>query len=235
MDGATIAELPNAKRGRKKMEFYLSDQFARQFTGGTDEPVGNFTTITHDCPFCGKRASEGRSLVWIAGECLEKDQGVFPCANCSQRILVPSTIFPEEGLKKLKTLRRADLFRAIGQMSLRELLVPNWGEVIFTANKGGPVDPKSLKWDGKGTCPGCGKAQAEELSQGLKCFKCQTVFWVNQNNISHTGNTIALCSKCGNSMVIPPTVWCPVCGRNLQSETVILKLFREANEVPPSG
>lgn len=213
------------------MEFYLSDTQGKQFQGTTDEPVGNFFGVTHDCPFCGQRASTGRSLVWIASECIAKGEVTFPCASCNEYITMPSAIFAEGCLEKLK--QYSNRYQAITRMSQHELLVSNCGEVVFAANKGGPIDLKSLEWDGKGSCPGCGKAHAQELSQGLKCLKCQAEFWVNQNNISRTADTKVLCSRCGHSMTIPPTVWCPVCGRNLRSGAVVLKLFREANEVSP--
>jgi hypothetical protein len=211
------------------MEYYLSDTQGGRFQGVADEPVENFFGVTHDCPFCGQRASTGRSLVWIASECITKGEVTFPCASCNEYITMPSAIFAEGCLDKLKQF--SNLYQAITRMSQGDLLVPKWGEVMVAANKGGPIDLESLEWDGKGTCPGCGKAHAQELSQGLKCLGCQAEFWVNQNNISRTANTMVLCSKCGRSMIIPPTVWCPVCGRNLRSDTVFLKLFIEANGV----
>lgn len=209
------------------MEYYLSDTQGGRFQGTTDEPVGNSFGVTHDCPFCGKRASSGRSLVWIASECITKGEVTFPCATCNEYITMPSAIFVGGCLDKLKQF--SNLYQAITQMSQGELLVSNWGEVMVAANKAGPIDLESLEWDGKGSCPGCGKAYSQELSQGLKCLGCQAEFWVNQNDISRTSNTMVLCAKCGRNMVIPPTVWCPVCSRNLRSDTVFLKLFREAN------
>lgn len=208
-------------------EFYLSNTQGGRFQGAIDDPVESFFAVTHDCPLCGKRASTGRSLVWIASECIAKGEAVFPCASCNEYVTIPSEIFAEGCLEKLK--QYFNLFQVIRQMTQSELLAPNWGEVILAANKGGPIELESLEWDGKGTCPGCGKLQALEVSQRLTCVWCQAEFWVNQNNISRTGNTNVLCSRCKRSMVIPPTVWCPVCGRNIRSEAMFLKLFREAN------
>ena len=137
-------------------EFYLSNTQGQQFQGAADDPVDNFFTVTHDCPLCGKRASTGRSLVWIASECIAKGEAVFPCASCNEYITVPAGIFAEGCLEKLKDY--FNILQAIRKMTQSELLAPNWGEVVLAANKGGAIDLESLEWDGKGTCPGCGKA-----------------------------------------------------------------------------
>lgn len=215
------------------MESFLSTMSGEPFQGTEDDPVGDFFGITHNCPFCGNTASKDRSLVWIAGECIASEKVVFPCNSCGEYITVPSTIFPRETLEKLRDsdLYDLDLDVAIGRMSPRELLVPNWGEVILVANKGRPVDRESLEWDGTGTCPGCGRAHPVDLSWSFKCLRCEAVNTVNQTSISQTRNTTVVCHRCGNGMIIPPTVWCPVCGRNLQDATVVSRLFREANGI----
>lgn len=210
------------------MEVYLSDMANRKFEGTTDDPVGDFYGITHDCPFCGNRASASRSLIWVARECIANGRAVFQCAGCEKYVTIPSAIFVEGALAKIQ---RSDLFSAITRMTLHDLLTPNWGEVILETNKSGLGDLESLGWDGTGACPGCGRAQAEEFSQGFNCVRCEKVFWVHQNDISRTNDTMALCHHCGKSMVIPPTVWCQVCGRNLRPEKIILKLFQKANGV----
>lgn len=210
-------------------EFYLADMNGRRFEGVTADPIGNFYAITHDCPFCGKRASSGRSLIWIADECAEKGKVIFPCESCNKYITAPSEIFVEECLDKLR--QSPDMYQAIKRMSQSELLVPNWVYVLFAANKVGPVDLELVHWDGKGTCPGCGHAHARELSQALDCIWCQAKFWVNQRDISRTNKTNVLCSSCGRVTIIPPTVWCPICGNNLRSETVFVKLIRETNGI----
>ncbi|MCD4709166.1 MAG: hypothetical protein K8S62_15695 [Candidatus Sabulitectum sp.] len=211
------------------MEFYLSDSKGRPLQGAADKPAGNYPGVTHDCPFCGQRASTGRTLAWIASECISKGKVLFPCNNCSEYITIPSDIFVEGCLEKLR--KSSNMNYAITRMSQHELFVSNCGELVLAANNAGPVDLESLEWDGRGSCPGCGKEYAEELSQRLKCLKCQAEFWVKQKSISHTANTMVLCFKCRHVMIIPLTVWCPVCGRNLRSSDTFLKLFREANGV----
>ncbi len=210
------------------IKFYLSDMDGKLFQGTSSDPIRNFHAINHDCPLCGQKASRGRSLVWIASECIQHGKAVFPCQSCGELLNTPSAIFVKGSLESLNQ-RPYAMIEVMREMSQQELLVQNWGQVLFAENKGGPIDSESLEWDGIGTCPGCGYEYAQELSQKLECMWCQTDFWVNQQDISRTGNTNVLCSSCKRSMVIPPTVWCPTCGRNIRS--IFVKLFKEANQV----
>jgi len=211
-------------------EFYLCDLDGRRFQGTPTDPIGDFFAIAHDCPFCGQKASQGRSLVWIAIECIENGKAIFPCQSCGGLLNAPSEIFLKESLEILKESEE-EMDMAMGKMSQQVLLVQNWGQVLFTANKGGPIDLESLEWDGIGTCPGCGQASAQEFSYELECIWCQADFWVNQKSISRTVNTNALCPSCNRSMVIPPTVWCQKCGRNIRTFEAFVRLFKEANQV----
>lgn len=210
-------------------ESYLCNTSGERFQGAPTDPIGRFYAIAHDCPFCGQKASTGRSLVWIASECKKKGEAIFPCQSCGRLLNAPSEIFIEESLEMLK---EGDwMFVDMGKMSQQVLLVQNWGQVLFAANKGGPIDLESLEWDGIGTCPGCGQASAQEFSYKLECIWCQADFWVNQKSISRTVNTNVLCPSCKRGMVIPPTVWCPKCGRNIRSSEAFVRLFKEANQV----
>lgn len=127
------------------MDYYLGPMSGERLQRKADAPLG-VCGITHACPFCGKRASQGRVLNWIAGECILTGEAVFPCSSCGRSLSVPSAIFVETSLQKLRGLvldqasgkldQRA-LFQEIMKMSARELLVPNWGEVIESFNKRG--------------------------------------------------------------------------------------------------
>lgn len=125
------------------MDCYLGLKSGEKVKRKADAPVG-VCGITHACPFCGKRASQGRVLNWIAGECLLAGEAVFPCSSCGQTVSVPAAIFTEAGLEKLRRLsfneetgelNQRVLFIQIIGMSERELLVPNWGEIIESWNK----------------------------------------------------------------------------------------------------
>lgn len=210
-------------------ESYLSDMSGNRFQGGASDPIGKFFAISQDCQFCGKKESTGRSLVWIIGECIDKKEAIFPCQNCGKYLKIPSEIFTDKCLERLKNRRHA-IYQEITVMNQFELLVQNWSQILLDANKSGSVDIESMKWDGTGSCPGCGKASVMELSQRLECVWCHSEMWVNQNKISKNSNTNLLCHRCNRSMVIPPSVWCPVCGHNIRDETVFIRLFREANK-----
>ncbi len=125
------------------MDYFLGSMAGDKLERKADAPLG-VCGITHDCPFCGQRASQGRVLNWIAGECILAGEAVFPCSHCGRMISIPASIFVEASLKKLRQrcfneadgqLNQRTLFMLITGMSARELLVPDWGEVILARNK----------------------------------------------------------------------------------------------------
>jgi len=209
------------------MNAYITDMQGKRFQGTENDALGNYTSIAHECPFCGKEASKGRSLVWIAGECIQKGHAVFPCISCSKWVKVPFQIFALGCLRKLK--ETPSVQATLSTMPLKQVLNPNWGNLILTANKGGPIDVSAMEWDRRGSCPGCGQDHINQVSIQVKCVFCNNRYWVNQVNISTKGNTNVQCNECGRIMIIPPSVWCPVCGENLQASSVIDDLIVEAN------
>ncbi len=116
-----------------------------------------------------------------------------------------------------------------------EIFVDDWLQVLFFANKGGPISLDHIEWDGKGPCPGCGITNPRVVSQSLVCTSCRSVFSINQKDINHGIETYVLCHKCNSKMVIPPTVWCQKCGQNLRPGNIFLKLFEEANQKTITG
>ncbi len=125
------------------MDYYLGNMSGERSERRPDAPLGA-CGITHDCPFCGKRASTGRVVNWIAGECLLEGEAVFPCPHCGQSISVPAAIFLESALQSLRRecldeaagwIDQRALFQRMVNLSARELLVPDWGEVILKWNK----------------------------------------------------------------------------------------------------
>jgi hypothetical protein len=126
------------------MDYYLTTKTGEKIEKNPDEPVG-VCGISHPCPFCGNRASDGRALNWIAGECIQIGVAAFPCNSCGQMVSIPSKIFVPEGFKTLKqkSIDRATgvvnarmLYVALSQMLLRDILLPNWGEGIESWNNG---------------------------------------------------------------------------------------------------
>lgn len=125
------------------MEYFLGSMSGERLQKKPDAPIGA-RGLTHTCPFCGKRASQGRVINWIASECILDGEAVFPCSSCGQTVSAPSAIFVEESLRKLSEknfdpttgrLNQRGLYLDIIKMSARELLVPNWGEVLEAWNK----------------------------------------------------------------------------------------------------
>lgn len=200
---------------------------------GKDEPLEGSCYLAHDCPFCGQRASDGklsRSILWIIHSIKESGKALFPCDNCGKFVTFPSEAF-KEGLLVTDSDGRVR-FTGQSRMKANEIFVENLNEVLLRANKGGPVDLDDIEWDGKGTCPGCGKSNPEEVSQLLECISCHKEFWTNQQSIKRTSETHVCCPKCNSDMIIPPTVWCPKCGQNLRPDKVVQTLVKQANEKP---
>ena len=205
--------------------YYLSDSQGRRFQGAADDHLGKFSHLTHDCPYCEKNASTGRSLVWIASECIKNEQVQFPCNSCSKLITIPAAIFHGDGLRKLERTS----IQNIERMSPEELLKPNWVALVIAENMGEAVDVTSLTWDGEGSCPGCGHATPQHLSQKINCVECQAEYWIDQDIIEKEDDSWFVCPSCGKTMIIPATVWCQVCAQNLRPDTEILRIFQDAN------
>jgi len=200
-----------------------------------DEPMGSpYVRLTHDCPFCGKRGSKDRALVWIVESCIASGKALFPCWDCGEYMTFPSEVFKEGLLESLRITepngRVGVSHGRLGEKKPSEIFIKDWFQVLLTANKGGPVDLDHIAWDGKGTCPGCGKAETVAVSQSLDCVSCRHRFWINQDEINKMEETPVGCPKCNSEMIIPPTVWCPKCGQNLRHSNFVLKLFKEANQ-----
>jgi predicted RNA-binding Zn-ribbon protein involved in translation (DUF1610 family) len=130
--------------GNNNMEYFLSYRSGEKKEGNPDDPIAN-KGITHNCPFCGKQASKGRSLSWITSECIKKGNASFPCNSCGEIITISTKIFVENILEELahkcfnpriKQVSDFDLGNMIDQMKPNDLLVPNWGEVLDKWNKG---------------------------------------------------------------------------------------------------
>lgn len=207
---------------------YLSDLDGNPFVGAEDEPIGTYYALTHACPFCGKRASQGRSLAWIANECNLNGQAIFPCQQCGKVITVPRTIFKGGVLEKLKQAFQP--VQILQGLSYGQLLTSDWEEALFATNRQTSIDPIISEWNGAEVCPGCGYRTAMNLSQQLSCGQCNTAFWVNWNDIGRSGDSHVQCPRCTYIMVVPATVWCPNCGLNWRDEAQLSRLFNEANQ-----
>jgi len=215
-------------------EWYFSKNFQSGSKIGKDERIGIAFYLTHDCPFCGKRGSEYRALTWIVDSCISSGKAEFPCDDCREYITFPSEVF-KEGLFKSLMRTRLDGVEYWSDSELfgktpNEIFVKDWLQVLFMANKGGPVDLDHIEWDGKGACPGCGKANPEILSQSLECPSCSKYFSINQKDINRDVETYVLCHNCNFKMIIPPTVWCSKCKQNLQPSNMFIKLFESSNK-----
>lgn len=232
----SIWEIPVEERTMP--EYYLCNAEGSRFDRDPDDKIGSCDRLSHACPLCGQQAdhvwyqgqlaSQGRFLPWLAEQCIENGKATYACQACGEFLTAPAEIFAQGTLEKLQDPGMSVAGR-IRNMTLNELLVPNWSDVLVTANSGGAIEPESLEWDGKGRCPVCDKGRAEELSQRLKCIACQEEFWVDQKDISRTANTNVRCSNCNCIMTIPPAVWCPKCSRNILPGPVFRRLFSEAN------
>lgn len=197
-----------------------------------DQRLG-IACLTHDCPFCGKRGSEARALAWIVDSCIKSGNAEFPCDSCGEYITFPSEVFKEglfESLMK-KDAGGAEYWAAseLNDKTPNDIFVEDWPQALFTANKAGPIDLDDIEWDGKGSCPGCGKAGPESVSQSLECTSCFSNFSINQNDIDKNTETQIVCPNCDSTMIIPSTVWCPKCGQNLRPVNIFIELFEEAN------
>ncbi len=224
-----------ADNGIDVERFYLSDSQARRFPGLADDPVGEYAAIVHDCPFCGKTASRGRYLIWIASKCVEKGEATFPCLSCGQLVKAPPTIFAQGRLEAMTGIIEA--YRAgkspywrveVGKLSPAELLATDWGRSLLAANDKGPVAAESLPWDGKGTCPACDSSGPADVSEEFDCPSCGGRMWVNHMELSHTGTTYVQCRTCKHCAAFPWTVWCPLCDRSLLPHGAVDNLMREA-------
>jgi hypothetical protein len=81
-----------------------------------------------------------------------------------------------------------------------------------------------------GMCPGCRRAGADpEVSFPIACPWCGAGHRIGQGGVSKTGDTIVPCA-CGQSITIPPDVWCPGCKLNLRGQQKISALVKKANE-----
>jgi len=119
------------KKSGRKVNGYLSDMQGNRFTGSG--PIGNFKAITHDCPFCNKNASMGRTLIWIISECVSKGRVSFPCNTCKKTIQISKSIFPEIIIKKF-SVPFININAELEKMAESELLNPNWRYIIADEN-----------------------------------------------------------------------------------------------------
>ena len=219
------------------MEWYLSKLNGERLSENPEEPLGA-AGLTHDCPFCGNQASLGRALTWIASECVAHGAASFPCNSCGRYITAPAKIFLGDRLEEMKArnfdarlqqLNERGFSLSVQKMKAKELLIPNWGEVIHAVNKGLPVKIEPPVWDGLGTCPGCGKTGPVAMWAAFKCVDCDSNITVPQEKISRTEATKVPCGECGSEMTFPPAVWCQVCGQNLRTGAVIQRLVEAAD------
>jgi len=82
----------------------------------------------------------------------------------------------------------------------------------------------------QGACPGCGhEGKGFAVGQEFLCWNCGRACVVSQSNISKSGNTNVMCASCHQTFVIPPNVWCPICGLNLRWQGELLKTISTAN------
>ena len=112
----------------------ITDAKGLSFQGSNVESLGQNIFISHSCPVCKGDASTGRPLVWILSKCVSKGFADFNCQKCETKLKIPSTIFRPKFLSEAK---KSDLIRStISEYSISEILVANWGEVIFSFNTG---------------------------------------------------------------------------------------------------
>jgi predicted RNA-binding Zn-ribbon protein involved in translation (DUF1610 family) len=218
--------------------YYLSTRDGEMWLGGPDDPIGA-AGLTHACPFCGGQASRGRALNWIATECAEKGQAVFPCNSCSRNITIPAAVFISGCLvglhsrcydSRLRQLNQHAFAFAMQKMKPMELLVRNWGEVIEAVNKGLPCKPETPAWDGLSPCPCCGKTEASAaVTLTFKCPDCGNDLIVREEALEKTISGEVECENCEYPLSIPSDVWCPVCKRNLQPDPVVRWIIGRVN------
>jgi len=218
--------------------YYLSNRHGERWPGGPDDPIGA-AGLTHACPFCGEQASRGRALNWIATECAEKGQAVFPCNSCSRNITIPASVFIPGRLvglqsrcydSRLRQMNQRDFAFAMQALKPGELLVRNWGEVIEAVNKGLPYRAEIPAWDGLGPCPCCGKTETSTaVSLTFKCLDCGNDLIFREEALEKTRSAELECENCGYPLSIPSDVWCPVCKRNLQPDPVVRWIIGRIN------
>jgi hypothetical protein len=133
--------------------YYLSTQHGERLQVKPEDPIGS-VCVTHPCPFCGQEASRGRSLNWIASECAKNDVAIFPCNSCERTLAVPSKIFVGTILEELREANYDPRLQQLNERAFSfeimkvktcDLLVKNWGEVIYAYNKGLPIEIELMK------------------------------------------------------------------------------------------
>ena len=122
-------------------EWFLSESFKSDKRVDPDGPIGNSYYITHDCPFCGDKASAYRALPWIMSSCASSGSAVFPCDNCGESLTFPSDVFSGGLIESLLTPDGSGVKswsnssnNELGKRTPNEVFVPNWIEIFFSTN-----------------------------------------------------------------------------------------------------
>jgi hypothetical protein len=86
----------------------------------------------------------------------------------------------------------------------------------------------------RGACPGCGNIGAPKhpLRFPVTCPGCGRVHYISQKKISPTAGLAVVCGdrSCGFRIMIPPSIFCPDCRKNLHPLAKITQLIRAENE-----
>ena len=208
--------------------FYPCSQWPSAFAGGATEPLGDYLCVVYTCPLCkrGHAPPPGQSLVYLAHLCVDGGEELTECASCHKPFRTPSSIFVPDLSLSLKNAGRLHWPEHIGSLSQEQLLVPDWEKVIEAANSA-CREGAAVPWDGQGPCPICGNPQSVSIS--FPCVWCSKDLSLNQGNVSQTGQTRIACPHCQRTIIVPSTVWCQVCHRNLRHSSVLRDLVQQAN------
>lgn len=191
------------------------------FEGGPNRLLGSFMGVAHECPSCGA-PQRGLMLDELARECLTRPHRLVACAACVTFYRVPASVFAPGCLRRLATCPEP-LAAALAGMPHREVLLPDWGVAIFTANARRVGDPVDLSWDGKDPCPVCRSDAGHQLEEvRLPCAGCRAELRLPTRAIRRETETIVRCKRCEASTRIPASVWCRTCQRGLLPRAIVI-------------
>jgi hypothetical protein len=183
--------------------------------------------LLYPCPFCGKpksRNGKGQSILWIAQECIEHGSAMARCDHCGKAFTIPKEIFDNvvlNEMRKVAQLPGDQLYDFVTNTYVTpsaqaRILKPGWYDILRKANAAGPVDTLAIEWHAGEKCPHCGKkADSHPIGFTYRCPQCGVKVGINQQDIHSELGVQVICYKCGHTLHIPPSVWCPKCKQAL--------------------
>lgn len=163
-----------------------------------DEKI-RYNRIIIDCHHCG--GHNLRNLAFMRDFIQKEGVFNFKCDECGTFIGVPENVF----CSHCKVNRSKDYQKIIDNYSTTHTIKN------ITVRDGG--------------CSECGiSGYQSPVSLGLYCPSCLGPYGVNQLSIDRRLGAIIRCPNCSNSIKIPSTVFCSVCGKlRDNSEKIIYK------------